>query len=177
MYAQIVAQAKAAAPYKVEGPALVSEPLPGMSIIVGHGPWLEALAVLAADRQISKEEIEILEAHANDPSLRTEIIHALAHQDGLFSKACWKTDCSHELAAYPNNGALRQIASDVLAERLAALPWTEFVMALKKLRDERLSEPEPEVRIALGLTRINAQLSRIRTIRVGDELFERDLSR
>jgi hypothetical protein len=172
MYQQIVAQAKAAPPYKPESPSIVAEPLPGMSIVVGHGPWLDALAVLAANRQVSSQEIEILEAHANDPSLRSEIIRALVHQQGLFSDTCWKTSCGRDLAAYPDNGTLRTLASDVIAERLAALPRIEFLSALAKLGAERAGETEPEVRIALGLTRINAQLARVRTIRVGDRLFE-----
>lgn len=172
MYQQIVMQAKAAPPYRPESPSVVAEPLPGMSIVVGHGPWLEALAVLAATRQVSRQEIEILEAHANDPSLRSEVIRALAHQQGLINGACWKTGCRHELGAYPDNGALRALASDVIAEQLAALPRSEYLSALAKLGAARDVETEPEVRIALGLTRINAQLARVRTKRLGDRLFE-----
>jgi hypothetical protein len=58
---------------------------------------------------------------------------------------------------------MRQLVSDVLAERLAGLPRAEFVVALDKLREERASEMEPEIRIALGLARINAQLARVHT--------------
>lgn len=172
MFQQIVAEAKSAPPYKPQDPTLVSEPLPGMSIVVGHGPWLEALAVLAADRMISQQEIEILESHAGDPSVSREIIHALAHQPGFIDQECWKTTCGQVLGRYPSDGAMRQLASDVLAERLAGLPRAEFTLALGELQKERASETDPEVRIALGLARINAQLSRVRTIRVGDQLFE-----
>jgi hypothetical protein len=143
-----------------------------LSIVVGQGPWLEALAVLAADRPIAPQEIEILERHANDPSLRDEIVHALSRQAGLFDQECWKTTCSRELGAYPGDGGMRQLVSDVLAERLAALPHAEFIVALDKLREERASDTEPEVRIALSLVRINAQLARVRTIPTGSQLFE-----
>jgi hypothetical protein len=143
-----------------------------MSIVVGHGPWLEALAVLAADRPISQQEIEILEMHANDPSLRDEIVHGLSRQQGLFEQECWEKECRRELGAYPRDGAMRQLVSDVLVERLAGLPRAKFTVALNKLREERTSETEPEVRIALGLARISAQLARIRMVRVGDQLFE-----
>jgi hypothetical protein len=48
----------------------------------------------------------------------------------------------------------------------AALPRTQFLCAPAKLEAERAGETEPEVHIALGLTRINAQLARVRTIRL-----------
>jgi hypothetical protein len=172
MYQRIVDEAKSAPPYRTQDPGLVAEPLPGMSIVVGYGPWLEALAVLAADRPISHQEIEILEMHGNDPSLRYEIIHALARQPGLLDPECWKTKCGRELGALAKDGAMRQLVLDVLAERLAALPRAEFVVALDKLREERASEMEPEIRIALGLARINAQSARVHTTPVGSELFE-----
>ena len=172
MFRQIVEIANSAPPYRLQDPALVAEPLPGLSIVVGHGPWLEALAVLAADRRISQQEIKILERHANDPSLRDEIIHALSRQPGLLDQECWKAICGRELGTYPSDGAMRQLVSDVLAERMAALPHAEFVVAIGNLREERAFETEPEIRIALGLVRINAQLARVRTTPAGSRLFE-----
>jgi hypothetical protein len=52
------------------------------------------------------------------------------------------------------------------------LPRGEFLAALEQLRKERASESEPEVRIALGLATINAQLARVRTTPIGSQLFE-----
>lgn len=172
MFQQIVEIARSAPPYQPENPAFVAEPLPGMSIVVGHGPWLEALAVLSADRPISQQEIEILERHANDPSIHDEIVRALARQEGFLDEECWKTVCGRQLHAYPGDGAMRQLVSDVLSQRLAALPRSEFNVALDRLQVERASETEPEVRIALGRTRINAQMARVHTTPVGNSLFE-----
>jgi hypothetical protein len=172
MFQQIVAQASAAVPYQPQSPQLAAEPLPGLSIVVGHGPWLEALAVLGANRSLPPESIRVLENHANDPSVRDTIVRALAHQAAWLDQQCWKTSCSRMLGAFPEDGAKRQLAADVLAEKLARLPRAEFLVALEGLRKERASETEAEVRIALGLARINAQLARVRTTPVGSQLFE-----
>ena len=172
MFRQIVELARSAPPYRPQDSALVAEPLPGMSIVVGHGPWLEALAVLAADRSISQHEVEILEEHADDPSLRSQIVHALARQPRLFDEECWKTKCGRELGSSPRDGAMRQLISDILSERLASIPRGDFIIALERLQEERASETEPEIRIALSLARINSQLARVRTIPTGSQLFE-----
>jgi len=92
MFERIVAQAKAAPPYQPQDPGVVAEPLPGLSIVVGYGPWLEALAVLGADRTLSRQPIEVLEKHANDPTLHDEIVRALAHQPAVLNQQCWKTE-------------------------------------------------------------------------------------
>lgn len=76
------------------------------------------------------------------------------------------------LEAFPRDGAKRQLAADILAEKLAGLSRSEFLAAMEELRKERASEIEPEVRIALGLATINAQLGRVRTTPVGSQLFE-----
>jgi len=172
MFERIVAEASAAPPYQPQNPGVVAEPLPGMSIVVGYGPWLEALAVLGADRPLAREAIGVLEKHANDPTLRDVIVRALARQPALLDQQCWKTSCSRMLKAFPKDGAKRQLASDILAEELASLPRGEFLAALEGLRKEQASETEPEVRIALGLATINAQLARVRTTPVGSQLFE-----
>lgn len=172
MLQQIVTQASAAAPYKPEKPNLVSEPLPGLSIVVGHGPWLEALAVLGLSRTLPQDAIRVLESHANDPSLHDTVVRAIANQPAWLDEECWKTRCSGILGAFPRDGARRQLISDVLSERLARLPRNEFLIVLEKLRMERASEMEPEVRIAITLSTINAQLARVRTIPIGSRLFE-----
>jgi hypothetical protein len=41
------------------------------------------------------------------------------------------------LKAFPQDGARRQLTSDLLAEKLASLPRGEFVVALEQLRKER----------------------------------------
>lgn len=172
MFEEIVAEANAAPPYQPQNPGVVAEPLPGLSIVVSHGPWLEALAVLGADRPLTPQAIKILENHANDPSLRDIVLRALVRQPPWLSQQCWKTSCSRMLKAFPEDGTKRQLASDLLAEKLASLPRSEFLVALEQLRSERASESEPEVRIALGLAATNAQLARVRTTPVGSQLFE-----
>jgi hypothetical protein len=172
IFQRIVAEASAAPPYQPQNPALVAEPLPGMSIVVGYGPWLEALAVIGAERPLSPQAISILESHANDPTLREIIFRALLHQPAWNNQQCWKASCNATLKAFPENAVRRQLTSDLLAEKLSTLPRGAFLPALEELRKERASETEPEVRIALGLATINAQLARVRTTPVGSQLFE-----
>jgi hypothetical protein len=168
----IITEAAAAPLYQPQARGIVSEPLPGMSIVVGHGPWLEALAVLGANRTLTQVAVEILEKHANDPSLRDVIVHALVRQPAWRGRGCWKTGCSRILEALSDDAVKRRLVSDLLSEELADLPRAEFIKALDELRKERESEIEPEIRIALGLATINAQLARLRTMPVGRQLFE-----
>jgi hypothetical protein len=173
MFQQIIAEARNAPPYQAQNPDVVSEPLPGLAIVVDHGPWLEALAVLGSERPLPNEAIEALEKQADDPSLRDDIVRALAHQPAFLDQQCWNTSCARMLKAFPKDSAKRQLASDILAENLANLPRSEFLSALERLRTDRSNETEPEVRIALGLATINAQLARVRTIPAGSQLFQR----
>jgi len=73
------------------------------------------------------------------------------------------------LKAFPKDGAKRQLASDLLAEKVVSLLRGDFLAALEGLRKERASETELAVRIALGLATINAQLARGRTTPVGSQ--------
>ena len=172
MFQRIVSQAKAAPPYQPQSLGAVPEPLPGISIVVGYGPWLEALAVLGTGRSLPSDAINVLEAHAGDPTLHDVIVRALVRQMAPVRRQCWKSSCSRVLEAFPQDAAQRQLAADLMAEQLAALPRNEFVTALERLRSERAAEVEPEVRIALGLAAINAQLARVRIKPAGDKLFE-----
>jgi hypothetical protein len=174
MFSQILANAGAAPPYQPQNPNFVSEPQPGLSIVVGYGPWLTALAIVGAGRPLTQKAITILEEHADDPSLHELIIRALARQPTEPGQQCWKSGCARVLKSFPEDAARRRLISDLLAERLAAVPRGEFLAALERLRKERMSEIEPEIRIALGLTAINAQLARVRTIPIGDQLFDDD---
>lgn len=172
MVQRIISQAKAAPPYQPQNPGLAAEPLPGLSIVVGYGPWLEALAVLGSNRSLASEAIDVLEKHADDPAVHAAIIRALVNQAPWANQKCWETGCSRMLEAYPQEAAKRRLVSDLLAEKLSTLPRPDFLAALDKLRAERTSETEPEVRIALGLAVINAQLARVRTVPVESQLFE-----
>lgn len=172
MFQQVVTIAGAAPSYQAQSPDLVAEPLPGMSIVVGYGPWLEALAVIATQRGVPPNAIEILERHAVDPTHREVIVRALVRQPGQHGQRCWQTSCGQILKAFPTDGARRQLAADVLSERLANLPRNEFLIALEKLRQEQLAESEPEIRIALGLAAVNAQLARVRTVVTSRALFQ-----
>jgi hypothetical protein len=172
MFQHIVAEASAAPPYEPANPEAVAEPLPGSSIVVGHGPWLEALAVLGIDRSLAPQTIQVLEKHANDPALRDIIYRALVRQPSWLNQQCWKTSCSQMLKTFPQDGTKRQLASNILAAKLAGLPRIEFLAALDGLRKERASETEPEVRISLGFAIVNSQLARVRTTPIGSRLFE-----
>ena len=172
MFQRIVALAKDAPQYRPQDPRVIAEPLPGLSIVVGHGPWLTALAILGMTRDLPPEAIDILAKHANDPSARDVILRALVHQSISLDQECWKRACAGVLGAYSGDAARRQLVADVLAEKLAGLPRDQFVKALEELRKERLAETEPELRIALGVVRINAQLARVRTKQLGSDLFE-----
>jgi hypothetical protein len=171
MSQRIITTAKAAPPYRPQNPSLVAEPLPGLSIVVGYEPWLYALAILGANRPLAPDSIEVLERHVNDPTVHDDIIRALSRQSTSLYNECWKADCRRSLAAFPNDGAKRQLSSDILAEKLAALPRGQFLRALDEIRKERASETEPEVRIALGLAMINSQLARVRTDDTSRQIF------
>jgi len=172
MVQKIVAHAAVAPPYRPEEPGVVSEPLPGMAIVVGYGPWLKALAVLGTAQPLPQAAIEILEEHANDPTLRDTILRALVRHPPWNKESCWTASCGRTLRAFPDDAAKRQLVSDLLAERLAGLPRGECLAAIEALHKERESETEPEIRIALGLAAINAQLARVRVTPLGDQLFE-----
>jgi len=172
MFQRIVAEAASAPPYQPQAPEVVSEPLPGMSIVIDHGPWLEALAVVGVNRTLTQDAVGVLERHADDPTFRDVIVRALVHQTAWHGWNCWKTSCGRILEASPDNAAKRQLVSDLLTEELAGVPRAEFVKAMDELRKERETEIEPEIRIALGLVMINAQLARVHTTPVGSQLFE-----
>jgi hypothetical protein len=167
MFQRIVDNARAAAAYRPEDPTAVAEPLPGISIVVGYGPWLAALSAIGAQRALTPEAIDILEQHAEDPSLRGTIVRALAHQERYQS-----IDFVPLLRSFPKEGAKRALTVDVLSERLGALPREQFLPVLQKIRQERSTSIEPEIRIALGQLAINSQLARVRTPSYGDWLFE-----
>jgi hypothetical protein len=167
MFQRIVDNAGMAAPYSPENPTAIAEPLPGISIIVGYGPWLEALSAVGALRALTPQAIVILERHAEDPALRGPIVRALAHQERYQS-----IDFVPLLRSYPKDSAKRALTVDILAERLATLPREQFLPILQKIRQERSATIEPEIRIALGLLAINAQLARVRTTSYGDWQFE-----
>jgi hypothetical protein len=143
-----------------------------LSIVVGYGPWLEALAIVAARRPVPGEAIEILERHVVDPSLRDTILRALVRQTHELNQSCWETSCSRLLKRFAKDSGKRQLAADILSEKLAGLPRGVFVAAVNQLRRQRLSELEPEIRIALGAAIVNAQLARVRTTPIGSQLFE-----
>jgi len=172
MFQQVLALASAAPAYEPQNPDLVAEPLPGMSIVVGYGPWLHALAVIATQRVVPPNAIEVLERHAVDPTHHDTIVRALVRQPGKVGDKCWQTSCRQLLKAFPTDWPRRQLAADLLSERLANLPRDEFLGALEKLRKERDAESEPEIRIVLGLASVGAQLARVRTVATGSALFQ-----
>lgn len=171
MLQHILQQARSAPPYKPHNPDMVMEPLPGLAIIIGYGPWLEALAVLGTLKHLSPEAIEILEARASDPALRDTIISALSNQPKWANQTCWKSSCIKMLKSISQDSNKRQLATRIMAENLSKLTHADFLTALKALEEERAAEIEPEIRIALGSLRITSQLARVRTIPIGSRLF------
>ncbi|MPZ44223.1 MAG: hypothetical protein GEV05_12615 [Betaproteobacteria bacterium] len=148
-------------------------PLQGMAIVVGPGPWLEGLAIVGTRRRLPPDAVAVLERHSTDPAFRDVIIRALSQQPAWdIARQCWTNTCSQVLKAYDRDSAKRKLASDLLAEGLAALPRDQLLDALKSLDRERSSESEPEIRIAIGSARIAAQVARVRTTPIERRLFE-----
>lgn len=171
MFQAILANARAAPVYDARKLDVVSEPLPGLSVVVGHGPWLTALAAIGADRVLPADAVGILRQHARDPSVRDQILRALARQPPS-EQPCWQTSCRSQLRRFVSDAEGRWLTAEELAERLAMVPRSDFTAALQRLRVERGAETEPEIRIALGQMVIDAQIARVRTLPVGRSLFE-----
>ena len=172
MLHKIITHASAAPPYRPQNQSQIAEPQPGMTIVVGYGPWIYALAVLGTQRALPPKAIEVLESHSNNPIYHDVIVRALIRQPAWRDKLCWKNNCSLIFKDYQKDAAKRQLTSDLLAEKLSILPQNDFQLALKEIRKERAIEIEPEVRIALGLAIVNARLARVRTAEFGIQLFE-----
>ncbi|MCC8985531.1 MAG: caspase family protein [Nitrospira sp.] len=162
MVQHILNQAKLAPPFQPHAPDTVVESQPGITIMVGYGPWLKALADLGTQRPLSADAINVLESRASDPALNETIVRALSAQTKWSEIQCWENNCSKFLMEFARDSSMRELATNVLAANLARLPYVEFQKALKALNDERVEENEVEIRVSLGLIRVNSQLSRIR---------------
>jgi hypothetical protein len=108
---------------------------------------------MASPRDASPGVDSVTVLLGGDPTDRDVIVRALVRQPGQLGDRCWQTSCGQNLKAFPSDWASRQLAADVLSERLANLPRNEFLAALEKLRQERDAESDPEIRIAFAWSR------------------------
>ena len=172
MFQQVVMRAKSAPRYQSHKGGTVVEAQPGVAVVVGYGPWLEALAVLGNHRTLPLDAIATLKARANGPTMEQIVVQALSKQPGFAKQTCWTSSCAKLFKAFGHDSTKRRLTVNLQAENLAKLPHLEFLAALKTLESERALEAEPEIRIALGMTRVAAQLARVRTVLIGSQLFE-----
>ena len=171
MVGQIIERAaKAEVPQR--GGNLVQEPLAGLEIVVGPGPWLQALAALGTRRDLPRDGVAVLEAHGLDDAVKKTVWRALARQSSWKNPACFQGACAGYLTRFALHGERRQLVVRVLAEQLGALPRKDFEDALARLASERLAETEPEIRIAIGQIRVLAEQVRVRTPELGAEFVE-----
>ncbi|RIA46347.1 caspase domain-containing protein [Hephaestia caeni] len=172
MLAKVEAQARKAPPYSPHDPADPGTGLPGMSVVVGYGPWVAALALYGQSRELPAHDIEILRDHLRDPALRDLIIPALAAQEKTIVRGDPVEQWVRELRSVPQDSMQRQIRESIFTARLAALDRGAFEGAIRTLRAARIREAEPEVRIAIGTVIADAQFWRVRTPAAGQALFQ-----
>lgn len=139
-------------------------PLPGLQIVVGRGPWLDALARIGVHAQLPEDMVAVLQRHASDPALREGIVRALRHQPSTNGSGCWASRCGGLLRQHAHDAVARALQADILALQVSQLPRTEFLQALAVLDTERRRELEPEVRIELGRIRMEAQRQRVHSV-------------
>jgi hypothetical protein len=157
MVQRIIAQASLAKPSDA---FQTTSPAPGLQIVVGPGPWLYALAVLGTHRTLPDAAVAVLEKHAANPGLRAAIARALLNQTVWRSYRCWETGCRDVLVAQVQDAERRSLLVGVIVEALGRISLPQFQQAMQRLDDERRSEIEPEVRIALGRIRVEARAAR-----------------
>ena len=171
MLAKVQAQARMAAPYSPEA-TKPSAGLPGMTIVVGYGPWVAALALCGQNRLLPDEDIKVLRAQLRDPGLRDLIIPALAFQEPFAADGDPVENWVRELSAVPRDSFERHLRQSIITIRLAALPRREFEEVIRRLDAARSKLEEPEVRIAIGTVIADSLFHRVRTAPVAGSLFQ-----
>ncbi|ESZ06295.1 hypothetical protein X735_31240 [Mesorhizobium sp. L2C085B000] len=156
---KVEAQAFKAEPY-TGGSGSSTQAFPGIAIIVGPGPWIVALAQIGRTRELPARDIAFLRHHVVDPALRADIVPALMHQAESIAPAATTETLINRLGSFPRDARDRSVEQAVGVGQLAAMPRLDFVRALDSLRLARSNAAEPELRIVLGLTLVEAQIAR-----------------
>lgn len=172
MLAATSRQAALAPPYR-PGAEDPGAGLPGMTIVVGHGPWIAALAEFGRTRRLSTADVAVLRAQLDDPTLHNLILPALVAQEpappaGADPVVRWVEG----LAACTTDSAARRLRRDVITSMLAAMPRARYIDYLGRLRAARAVGTEPEVRVALGEIMSDATYRRVRPPTTGLQLSE-----
>lgn len=172
MFAHVERQARLAKPYTLADPATARETLPGMTIAVGAGPWIAALAQFAESRPLPPQDIAALRGQLINPVLRQIVIRALAAQENSADARNPVPGWLGQLAACVRNASDRAIRQTVITQHLAAMPRPQFEATIASLRKARAATIEPELRIALGAVLADAPYWRVRPAERGLGLFE-----
>jgi len=130
MLKHVSAQARLAKPYSPVGPDTVNEPLPGMAIVVGAGPWVAALAEYGQNRRLANADVAVLREHVADPALSQIVLKALDEQERLRARDAALDLWMKELGTTSRSAQERNVRQDVIAEALAFMPRRAFVIAL-----------------------------------------------
>ena len=171
LLAKVRERAAKAKPYTAADPGVAVGPAPGMTIVVGPGPWVAALAVFGSNRQLGTEEVAVLRAHLANPALRDVIVPALVRQEREAPADTIIGLWERRLAALATDSRSRGTEQAIMAGYLAARPWPEFTRLLEQLRKKRAESQEPELRIALGAIVVDALIARSRVLPRGAQLF------
>jgi len=171
MLARVRERAAKARPFVPADPGVVTGPTPGMTIVVGPGPWIAALAMFGSNRKLGTEEIGILRAHVANPALRDLIVPALVRQEPEAPPDTIVSLWELRLAPLATDSRSRAIEQAIMAGYLAARPWPEFTRLAEQLQKKRAESLEPELRIAFGAIVVDAWIARSRVPPRGASLF------
>lgn len=162
MLAHVREQALTALPFTFDDQSVSVGPTPGITIVVGAGPWLLALAEFGRTRSLSKEDVAILREHVVNPYLRDLIVPALLFQDLLIPIDSGVSSWIDRLAALTTDARARDVEQAIMVADLAVRTRSQFDVILEELRRARDMSQEPELRIALGTLIIESQIARAR---------------
>lgn len=137
-----------------------TEPMPGMTILVGRGPWVLALAEYAQNRILPDADVAILRKHLTDPALRHVVIKALVKQERMRVPNASFTSWIDRLRE-ARTARERSMWQNIVSQDLGSMPRSAYLAAIKTIRASRDEEREPEIRIALGMVLAEAALLRI----------------
>ncbi|MER8915198.1 hypothetical protein NKI32_15350 [Mesorhizobium sp. M0761] len=160
MLARVRAQAYAAAAYTPDDSSVLEGPTPGVTIVVGAGPWLIALAEYGRTRKLPDEDVALLRAHYANPYLRVAIVPALLYQEQQVAADGAVGSWLERLAALPTDAPAREVEQAILVADLAIRPRSQFEALLGELRRARSGSQEPELRMALGVLIVESQIAR-----------------
>ncbi|MGO7543279.1 caspase family protein [Rhizobium ruizarguesonis] len=172
MLAKVRAQAFAAAPYTPDDSSTSVGPTPGVTIVVGAGPWLVALAEFGRTRKLSSEDIAVLRRHVANPNLREFIAPALLYQEHQIESDNPVPSWTERFAALRTDARGRDVEQAIFVADLAIRPRSQFDVLLDELRRARSDTQEPELRISLGVLIVESQIAR--TKRSASDVWQSD---